>query len=119
MVLEVVFGPTYSDGMFAGIFFISHLDHFHAQLQWDASLVRISSAAGSEDQLFNFRRMFQCKNLRHPSAHRMAANDCLFKLQMIEYRRSVISEHLHRIVRRRLAGLSHSTIIESDYGVIA
>src|SRR2546428_6972373 len=63
--------------------------------------------------------MFECENLRHPSPHRMAANDRLVKLQMIEYRRSVVGEHLHRIVRRRLAGLSHSTIVESDYGVIA
>src|SRR5215471_6615752 len=37
---------------------------------------------------------------------------------MIEYCRGVVGEHLHRIFDRRLARLSHSTIVESDHGVI-
>src|SRR6266550_4722591 len=63
--------------------------------------------------------MFQCKNLRDPSAHGVAANNRLVELQIVEYRRSVVGKHLDRIFRRRLAGLSHSTIVESDDGVIA
>src|SRR5687767_13698097 len=77
------------------------------------------SARGSQYQFVNLISMIEGEQLRHPTAHRMAHNDCVFNLKMTHQSHDVLGEHRRGVIDGGFARLTGAAIVVNDHAMVA
>src|SRR5258705_1339704 len=111
-------GEAHLNRMFLDVFLVAPLDHFPAHHQRQTRRAWKGSAGRRENQFLDPFRVFQSDQLRHAPDHRVAENNRLVDLQMIQKSNRIVAKHPGREIDRRLARPSGAAIVVDDDPVI-